>query len=143
MGTGVGCIVRAMTANELPEDIQALLHERLESYEELHILLLLIEQRRDWSVEEIAARLKLTHAAIDSALVSLARNQLVTNTGEPQQRRHRYADSPLDAAVTALATIYKERPIAVIRFMSTFSIERIRAEALRAFADAFLLRKDK
>jgi hypothetical protein len=52
-------------------------------------------------------------------------------------------DPKLHEAVVGLAREYREQPIAIIKLLSTNAIERVRTAALRTFADAFVIGKDK
>jgi len=133
-------------ANELPEDVRALLHEHIESYEHLETLLLLRRERYEqWTSEALAARLHVRPELIEAALASLKAGGLVEATGaDPMQFAYRPASSGIDAAVGRLQSEYTERPILIIQLMSANAIERLRTAALHTFADAFVLhKKDK
>ena len=127
----------------LPADVQTLLRERISSYEQLHVLLLLFQDRTEWSAEALAAHFRLSTASMSATLSVLATQGLDVPAHEVPEPRYRYASGVHDAAVEALGYTYREQPLAVIRLMAEQSIERIRADALRAFADAFLFRKGK
>ncbi|HTT04689.1 MAG TPA: hypothetical protein VMF64_05320 [Steroidobacteraceae bacterium] len=127
---------------ELPTDVQALLRAHVESYEALHILLLLFQERRDWSTDEIGARLKLPVPAVGNALTSLARHALAARVEASAPDTHYcYRISLQDASVAALVRVFREHPSAVLRLMAIASIERIRANAPRAFVYFFPLCK--
>ena len=130
-------------ARELPEDVRALLHEHIESYEQLEVLLLLRRERYEqWTGEALAARLRVRAELIDTALAGLEASGLVELAGAaPARFAYRPASSGLDAAVGRLEREYAERPILVIQLMSTNAIERLRTAALHTFADAFVLKK--
>jgi hypothetical protein len=133
-------------ASELPEDVRALLHEHIESYEHLETLLLLRRERYEqWTSEGLAARLRVRPELIETALASLKASGLVEATGPaPMRFAYRPASSGLDAAVGRLQSEYAERPILIIQLMSANAIERLRTAALHTFADAFVLnKKDK
>jgi hypothetical protein len=133
-------------AGDLPEDVRALLHEHIESYEQLEILLLLRRERyEDWTPQGLATRLHLRAELIESALAGLKASGLVQATGADPMPRFAYrpASSGLDAAVGRLDREYSERPISIIQLMSANAIERVRTAALHTFADAFVLKKDK
>lgn len=133
-------------ANELPEDVRALLHEHIESYEHLETLLLLRRERYEqWTSEALAARLRVRPELIEAALASLKAGGLVETSGvAPAQFAYRPASSGVDAAVGRLQHEYTERPILIIQLMSANAIERLRTAALHTFADAFVLsKKDK
>jgi len=128
----------------LPTDVEQLLRERIGSHEQLHILLLLFRDRRNWSTAELATHFKLSTASVSEALSALTAQNLVVSASDlPQGPNYRYASGTCNTAVEALERAYQDQPIAVIRMLAQRSIERIRADALRAFADAFLFRKGK
>lgn len=131
--------------DDLPEDVRALLHEHIESYEQLEILLLLHRERyENWTPQGVTTRLRLPAELIRSALTGLKASGLVEATGaDPARFAYRPASSGLDAAVGRLAREYSERPISIIKLMSANAIERLRSAALHTFADAFVLKKDK
>lgn len=130
-------------ADDLAEDVRALLHEHIESYEQLELLLLLRRERHEqWTVETLAARLRVRAELIDTALAALKTSGLVEATGAaPTRFAYRPASAGLDAAVRRLEREYTERPILIIQLMSTHAIERLRTAALHTFADAFVLKK--
>jgi DNA-binding IclR family transcriptional regulator len=127
----------------LPADVQALLRERIGSYEQLHILLLLFQDRTEWSAEALAARFELPANSVSAAVSVLVTHGFVAANSESPAQKYRYASGVWDRAIEALVHAYQEQPLAVIRLLAEQSIERIRADALRAFADAFVFRKGK
>jgi hypothetical protein len=129
--------------DELPEDVRALLHEHIESYEQLETLLLLRRERYEhWTSDALAARLRLRPEHIEPALAGLAASGLVqADGGAPRRFAYRPASSGLDAAAGGLEREYTERPILIIQLMSANAIERLRTAALHTFADAFVLNK--
>jgi predicted transcriptional regulator len=133
-----------MEPESLPVEVRRFLRERIGSYEELHLLMLLLEQRREWSKEELATQVRLSIESVSSAIATLVTRGLVAAApGAGPEPKYRYAAGVQDAAVNELVRAYREQPIAVARLLAQGSIERIRAGALRAFADAFLFRKGK
>ncbi len=129
---------------DLPEDVRALLHERIESYEQLEVLLLLRREPDEaWTITGLAARLHLREELICSALEGLETAGLVAVTGVAPAPHFAYrpASSGLDAATDRLDREYAQRPIRIIRLMSANAIERVRTAALHTFADAFVLNK--
>ncbi|HZT03925.1 MAG TPA: hypothetical protein VFA39_16860 [Steroidobacteraceae bacterium] len=132
--------------DDLPEDVRALLHEHIETYEQLEVLLLLRRERyEEWTVAGLAARLRLREELVASALEGLRAGGLVTATATAAAPRFAYrpASSGLDAATGRLDHEYAERPIRIIQLMSANAIDRVRTAALHTFADAFVLKKDK
>jgi len=131
-------------AEDLPEDVRALLHEHIESYEQLEVLLLLRRERyEEWTVEGLAARLHVREELVGSALEGLKAGGLVaaTSTAPAPRFAYRPTSSGLDAAAGRLDREYAERPIRIIQLMSANAIERVRTAALHTFADAFVLKK--
>lgn len=130
-------------AGDLPDDVRALLHEHIESYEQLETLLLLRRERYEqWTSGGLAARLRVRAELVESALIRLEASGLVETTGAaPARFAYRPASSRLDATVGRLQREYAERPILIIQLMSANAIERLRTAALHTFADAFVLKK--
>jgi hypothetical protein len=136
-------------SSDLPEDVRSLLHEHIESYEQLEVLLLLRRERYEaWTPEALATRLHVAEPLITPALTTLKAAGLVTadagsgSAGQPSRYSYRPASSGLDATVAILDREYAERPISIIKLMSANSIERVRTAALHTFADAFVLNKN-
>jgi hypothetical protein len=131
-------------ADDLPEDVRALLHEHIESYEQLEVLLLLRRERYEqWTVAGLVARLHTRAELIASALEGLKTSGLVAATGAASEPHFAYrpASSGIDAAAGRLEREYAERPIRIIQLMSANAIDRVRTAALHTFADAFVLKK--
>ena len=131
------------TADEVPEDVRAFLTQHVESYEQLQILLLLQRERTDWTAQGLSERMKVSLPLIAAALASL-QSRAVVECGPASCGAPDTGDSPaaaLDKTIERLASVYADRPIAVIRLMSANAIERVRTAALRTFVDAFILRK--
>jgi hypothetical protein len=135
-----------VTEGDLPEDVRALLHEHIESYEQLEVLLLLRRERhQEWTIAGLATRLRVRAELIGQALEGLKAGGLVAVTAATPAPRFAYrpASSGLDAAAGHLEREYLEWPIKIIQLMSANAIERLRTAALHTFADAFVLNKKK
>jgi hypothetical protein len=133
-----------MNGVDLPAEVQALLYDHIESYEQLEILLLLrLEAAESWSEEHISSRLNISPTLTAAALSALRLSGVVKLRGE--WPRYEYAaDTPaIDDAVNMLVAIHSTHRFEIIKLMSANAIRRMRTGALRAFADAFVLRKDK
>lgn len=137
----------APAPHQLPENVRDLLRDRIESYEQLEILLALERvQGAAKTPEELSAALRIGLSLVEPALRALESRGLVTHTDAAQSGPgYSYApqSSALDGAARALARAYAEQPIPIIKLMSDSAIQRVRTGAVRAFADAFILRKDK
>jgi DNA-binding transcriptional regulator LsrR (DeoR family) len=132
-------------ASDLPDDVRALLHGHIESYEQLETLLLLRREHHEaWTTEGLAARLHVRAELVERALARLKASGLVEATGTaPTRFAYRPTSSGLDAAAGRLEREYAERPILIIQLMSANALGRLRTAALHTFADAFVLKKDK
>ena len=130
-----------MVGNEM----SAFLRDYIDSYECLEVLLLLHRERTSWTAEALSTRLKTRAPLIDDALASLVRSRLVIADGRKMLTSYSYADEDgaKDAIVGSLERVYRDEPIKIMQLMSANAIERLRTGALRAFADSFVLRKDK
>ena len=69
----------------------------------------------------------------------------LVNTDQNLLRLYTYADedSARDAIIGSLERLYRDEPIQIMQLMSANAIERLRTSTIRAFADAFVVRKDK
>ena len=133
--------------------MRTLLREHIESYEELETLLALERLRgAGKTTEELSAAVHVGVPLIEGAVRSLEVRRFVERRASaPEENalehepRYFYApaSSELDCAVRALAKAYAEQPIPIIKLMSENAIQRLRTGAARAFADAFILKKDK
>lgn len=130
---------------QVPEEVRALLRERIESYEQLEMLFALRNDRREQTAAQMSARFGIDRTLAQTALAELHTHGLVQARGRGAEPRYLYAPaSPaLEETIGHLARLYVEQPIAVLRILSANAIKRVRTGALRAFADAFILRKDK
>lgn len=127
------------------DDVSALLRDHIDSFECLEVLLLLRRERAARTAEELSACLNMRAPLLDDALASLVRGRLVNTTHRSSPTLYEYAHERLDQdnVVGSLERAYREEPIEIMRLMSTNAIERLRTSTIRAFADAFVVRKDK
>ncbi|HUA25623.1 MAG TPA: hypothetical protein VMA54_15960 [Steroidobacteraceae bacterium] len=125
------------------EAVCAFLRDYIDSFESLEVLLLLRRERTACTAEELRRRLRTHPPLIDDALSSLVRARLV-NTDQKVPALHTYAgeDPARDGIVDSLARVYRDEPIKIMQLMTTNAIERLRTSTIRAFADAFVVRKD-
>jgi hypothetical protein len=136
-------------SESLSSDVLALLRAHIESYEHLAILLLLFrEQLRDWSEAELATTLHIPSQLAVTALQGLCSAGLlrVVAAGPTGQygsaSRYGYASAgDIDATIERLALAFTDNPAQVVKVLNANAIEKVRASALRAFADAFVLQK--
>lgn len=131
-----------MESEPLSESVRALLRDRVETFEQLKILLLLRQGAdRAWTPESVAKKLNLPLASVGEALDHLCRRNLLDVRVGEQSLVFRYAPgtTDLDRAVTDLAEAQMKNEIEVMKVMSANAVERVRLSALRLFSDAFLI----
>ena len=135
-----------MQPAELPEDVQKLLRDHIGSYEQLELLLVLrANSDTCWTREALGARLRIPEALVIEALTALGSAGFVGSLTQDGRKGYAYRihRAEVEATVARLARAYKDQPMSVIKLMSANAIERVRTAALRTFAEAFILRKDK
>lgn len=133
-----------MRPTEVPSLVQAFVLEHIESYEQLEILLLLrLEATESWSELRISERLGLSVTLTADAVTALIAHGLVKRQGEGPRCVFAPRSEALDEAVTALGQSYTLQRLEIVKLMSANAIKRMRTDALRAFAEAFVLRKDE
>ena len=136
-----------MPADDLDAELKIFLRVHATSYEQLEILLYLRSAQRDWSAEELARELRLNGSATESALETLQEKNLIVArapTGEGVLRfAYQAQGKPADQVLERIAHELQERPATLLRVLSAHALERLRTRAAYAFADAFVLRKDK
>jgi hypothetical protein len=127
------------------DDVRALLRDYIDSFECLEVLLLLRREGAAWTAEELSARLNIRAPLLDDALASLVRARLVESNHRNSPALYTYAhERPIqNAVVGSLDCAYRQEPIEIMQLMSMNAIERLRTRTIRAFADAFVVRKDK
>jgi DNA-binding transcriptional ArsR family regulator len=134
-----------MTSTQVSDDVRAFLREHIESYEQLEVLLLLQrESLHPWTADSLGVRLHVAPSVLGEALISLRGRRLVESSFDGGEEHYRLAaDVAGNETLGRVATLYASHAVEIIKLMSAHSIERIRTAALRAFADAFVFRKDK
>jgi hypothetical protein len=91
----------------------------------------------------IAAALGLPPVSVAEALSELAQAQVVVLADREGGGWAIDSEGPWAAAIAVLAKLYDEDRIKVLDLMTRTSLERVRTQAARAFADAFVLRSKK
>ena len=131
-----------MSYDDVPEAVRELLDRRIESLDQLEVLLLLRKSSdRAWTAEAVGAHLRLP-IQVAEALDALQAAGLLGVVSTDSQPQYTYSpvSSHLDHAVTELERQYREEPIRVIKILSAHSIRRVRSKAARAFSEAFAVR---
>jgi hypothetical protein len=124
----------------LPEDVRRFLDENIESLEQLEILRVLAEEPgREWSAGELAAEIQAEPSAAASHMAALAARGLVATSARRGEAvaRHGSRSPDLGDRLARVLAAYRERPVTMIKLVYAKANER-----LRAFSDAFRLRKE-
>jgi predicted transcriptional regulator of viral defense system len=124
--------------NGLPADVHRFLHEHIESVEHLEVLLLLSRtSERGWSVAEVAEALYSHPSSIKLRLGRLVGQGLLR---EIEEGCYRYSPRTIELRTTVqrVAESYHDRRVAVITLIASKPLDNV-----RAFSDAFRIRRDK
>jgi hypothetical protein len=121
--------------------IRQFLRQHVESHEHLETLLLLCRGNRSWTAEAVASELKIPPESAQEALRHLVERGLaVSPSGADPGYLYAPKTGEVGECVKLLTTACREQRLAIMEMMSAHAIERMRAAALRRFADAFRLR---
>lgn len=126
-----------------PADLEAFLHDYVESYEEIKVLICLGAARGDWrTTVALAADCKMDEEATLTALERLARIGVLSRRGEPPAFEFRLHDDFQGrlGLLDQLAVEYRENTLRLIEIMTRNAIERVRTSALSTFADCFRIK---
>ncbi len=130
---------------QLSPDVTQLLLDRVESYEQLEVLLLLCRDRsRPWTAEAAGEKLRLSTLATTMALDELARGGLlaVMRDEKPSTFTFRPDSARTATLIEDLLASYDDNCLDVIQVMNGRAMDRARSQA-RAFADAFIIGRRK
>jgi hypothetical protein len=120
--------------------VEQFIRDHISSVAQLEILLLLqTNPQQPWSPQAIARELRIEPAGAAAQLAQLAVSNLVREQS-PGEFVYNPATPELQAAVTALAQAYLIRRVTVIGLI--FAKPPAPPASIRAFSDAFRLRKD-
>src|SRR5689334_13019897 len=112
----------------------------LDSFEKLEALLALERARGPRTLDQLAGELRLARPDLQQELAGLvASGALTVNDGHYAIPEH----GAWTPHIHALAAMYESDRMMVVTTMSKAALERVRAQAARAFADAFVLRGKK
>lgn len=111
----------------------------IDSFEKLEIVRLFRDRRPPHSSAEVARSLSLPADACELAIRELHRAGVLARRDD----KDLWVLAPASGhkpALDALYQLYETNQIEVMKVMAQLAIDRVRAEAARTFADAFLLR---
>jgi hypothetical protein len=124
-------------------DLESFLRDYVESYEELKVLICLGTARESWrTIESIASDCRVDEEAILAALERLARGGVLARRDAPSALEFRLHDDFQSRGdlLDRLAVEYRQNSLRLIEIMTKSAIDRVRASALRTFADSFRIR---
>jgi hypothetical protein len=116
-------------------DVQAarrLIDEVIDTFEKLEIVLHV--HRTGLSVintREIAEAISLSVEEVEKCVKTLRQKRVLESTG------------PWASALTALANLYEDDRLEVLNYMTKKALARVRQDAARTFADAFVIKPKK
>ena len=124
---------------ELEPEVRDFLGRYVHSIEDLEVLLLLrAGEDREWSPEDVAARLNTSLDSARACLQSLAHHGLLTTRDNPAEYRYDPQYAGLDSVAQRVEQAYAARRVSVIEYIFSRPLQKI-----RSFADAFRLKEDK
>lgn len=123
-----------------PDLVRELATEVLDSFEKLEVVVAIARASKPLTAEELAVALRIDRVELVEPLASLAREQVIASTPSGYELVERGTWSEHVRQLTAL---YDADRIAVVTVMSEASLVRLRRQANRAFADAFVIRARK
>jgi hypothetical protein len=124
--------------SRLPESVQRLVAQRIDSVEMLQVLLVLHDDRgRTWTAAQAAQAASLDGVAATRQLVLLRQRGFLT-VEMTEDAAYRYGpQGELREAADDLVKCYRARPLEVLSLVAARPLRR-----LRMFADAFRMRGD-
>jgi hypothetical protein len=121
------------------EPIRQFLSEYVDSFDELDALAVLVDRAGACEDDALAAVVRASPEALEETLERLESRGMIVRSADAAVVRLVLEDPRLAEAVA----LYRSDPVSVLKIMNTLAIERLRAGATRAFADAFVLRRRK
>ena len=123
----------------IPERVRRFVEANINSVEQLEVLLLLRQElNKSWTAEAVSQALYTPRSAAAMRLADLVHRQIAVVDESQINFRFQPANSELQPIVDELAAVYRERRVAVISLIYSKPNDHV-----KAFADAFRLRKDK
>jgi hypothetical protein len=127
----------------LPPLASELIRERIHTIEGLEVVLALRAQgTHALELSALASSLRITEAAVNTAIDDLVRVRLVVRMPE-QRARYSPESEGVDRAMTAVAETYQTQRVETLVLIANLAIGRVRSSALHTFAEAFRLRGPK
>ncbi len=133
-----------MTQAGLDEVLRQFLMVHVHSFEDLEVLLLARRRRgQKFDANDAARTLNIEHELTVGALAKFVAAGLLTESLGNQPLYEYSAEGLLADRVDELVRAHDEQRIAVITTIASNAIVRVKSSAIKTFAEAFLLRKDR
>lgn len=128
---------RVMSEADIPEDVAHLIFEKIDSVEQLEVLLMLwAAAPQPRTSEDLSSELRSSVSSVSSRLAALEKAGLVGRDPDKSDTYFFMSESPgLEATVSALSEIYK------VRRQKVFQLIFSPLKKGRHFADAFMVTK--
>jgi hypothetical protein len=112
----------------------------LDSFEKLEVVVQLEQEGKPMTLEALVAALRVEKAALVEALAALAQEQVIAASDSGYEL---VEGGTWSGHVHELYKLYQADRIQVVTIMSEAALKRLRMQANRAFADAFVIRAKK
>jgi DNA-binding MarR family transcriptional regulator len=126
---------------EIPADLLRFLESNIDSIEQLELLRLLGESPdREWVLPELAVRVQASPSLSAQHAATLERRGLIRSHTDGNGTRWKLGSlsAETETLVRRFLQLYNERPVTLIKLVYA----RAAQDPLKAFADAFRLRRD-
>jgi hypothetical protein len=133
-------------AEDIPDHLKAFLRDVVTTFEALEAILCLHAQPgRAWSTDDLAAAIRISVPSAAETLEALHRNAVVAIDTRNPAPLYRYSPATpvVERAANDLARTFSEQRASILRVMNAYAVERVRSNAVRAFAHAFIIGKKK
>jgi predicted ArsR family transcriptional regulator len=125
----------------IPAEVVDLMRRAVHTYEALDVLLLILRRGGGLTATDAAHALSIREDIAEPALRQLAEAGVIEQSSEDGSVRHGDIRESLRPVVGRLADAYRDHRVDIVVIMNNQAVERMRSAALRAFADAFVLRR--
>jgi hypothetical protein len=125
--------------------VRVLLSECVTSYEQIECLVLLADEPGDHTVRAVGEGLDIADDLARTALRGLCVCGLVRTQGRAPWETFTYAprDAARAAAVELLGWEYQQNIVEIVKLITANSIDRMHSDAVRRFAEAFVIDPDR
>lgn len=133
----IACARMQMADDGIPEDVRLFVAAEIHSVEQLEVLLGLHRRPSQWlTPETVAAELRTSASSVSALMSEMAKRGLL-EAEDGRGYRYRPTRPETERMVQTLDRLYGERRVTIITLIFSKPMD-----AVRAFSDAFRLRKD-